>query len=361
VSSSYSCGVCCPNNVFDGRVVPGTSQVFAEDWTRFQATQRDQDCYGNVFQEYPVNAFWTSGDYSVADVSWDGLATGMDGGDTLVYASWTATRWAENLSSFCEDSQVEMNEAADMAVRPRISSLSPTRGPVGNTISVTITGSGFRPGATTVNAGSGISVSVGAVSNTQISASFTIAANAEGGDRGVTVTSGGQPSNSMNFFVQVPARLTVLSVAVLPTGTSGAYGCTPDFDYGIKVGIRYQVLDQGSQPQPIRLAGMEPQEQAVNFYINGQRRADLDTPFWGDIGPAEGYPGTSQFTDSNGQFLDEPYGSCFDGPVVISFDQPMSILYGNQRYSLRTNSITVSSSSQGHGSITNGSDISASR
>lgn len=121
VSSSYSCGVCCPNSVFDGRVIPDTAEVFVDDTTQFAARERDRDCYGNIFPEYPVTADFTSGDYSIAEI-WAypyGVATGMDEGDTFIQGSWTATRWMENLNSMCEDSPVAMAPIADMAVRLR--------------------------------------------------------------------------------------------------------------------------------------------------------------------------------------------------------------------------------------------------
>ena len=44
---------------------------------------------------------------------------------------------------------------------------------------------------------------------------------------------------------------------------------------------------------------MEPQEEILNLTVNGQNQGD-PVPDWSDIGPS-GYPGTSQFTDSDGQ------------------------------------------------------------
>ena len=84
------------------------------------------------------------------------------------------------------------------------------------------------------------------------------------------------------------------------------------------------------------------------------------TPNWADIGPTR-ISGTSQFTNPSGQFVDAPYGFCYPTVSFTSWTQAISTLVKGQRYTVRTNSISESSSSQGHGSITNNSDISKSR
>jgi hypothetical protein len=48
--------------------------------------------------------------------------------------------------------------------------------------------------------------------------------------------------------VQVPTSLQFISVSVLPDGTSGAVGCPSSSWSGIRVDIKYQVLDQQSPP-----------------------------------------------------------------------------------------------------------------
>ena len=164
-------------------------------------------------------------------------------------------------------------------------------------------------------------------------------------------------TTSSTVTVQVPTSLRVVSVSVLPTGTSGDYGCTPSGDYGIKVKITYQVLDQNTRA--IQSSLMEPQEEVTGFYINGVPQPN-PTPNWADIGPTR-ISGTSQFTNPSGQFVDAPYGFCYPTVSFTSWTQAISTLVKGQRYTVRTNSISESSSSQGHGSITNNSDISKSR
>jgi hypothetical protein len=159
--------------------------------------------------------------------------------------------------------------------------------------------------------------------------------------------------------VQVPTSLEVLTVSVLPTGTSGDYGCTPSDDYGIKVKTTYRVLDQNSPPLAILKNNMEPQETITDVVVDGESREDLQ-PTWIDIGPTP-ISGTSKFTNSSGQFIDAPYGGCYHDSFSEGWLQTISILVGGQRYYVRTNVVTMSGYTQGHGSITNGSDIIKSR
>ncbi len=63
--------------------------------------------------------------------------------------------------------------------------------------------------------------------------------------------------------VQIPSSLKVLSISTLPTGTSGDYGCLTGSDYGIKLDIKYQVLDQNTPAQPLKDATMVPHEHVV--------------------------------------------------------------------------------------------------
>ncbi len=166
-------------------------------------------------------------------------------------------------------------------------------------------------------------------------------------------------SGSTPCDVQCPSSLSVISVGILPTGTSGDYGCTPGIDFGIKVKVTYQVLDQKSPPTAINRSDMEPQETVTNVVLNGVSQPDA-VPNWADIGPSR-ISGTSQFTNSSGQFIDAPYGACGTGAFSFSFTQRISIPVKGTRYIVRTNNVSVSSSSQSRGSITNGADINTSR
>lgn len=151
--------------------------------------------------------------------------------------------------------------------------------------------------------------------------------------------------------VQVPTSLSKVSVTVL----SGSSQCPADapsnYTYGLYVTVIYQVLDQDGIA--ITSSQMEPQETDTNEYVNGQHKPD-PVPSWSDF-----VVGT--YTDSSGRFPDTPLGTCAEAGFTMADTQSISVLLNGNRYVLRTNGWTTSSSSSGHGSITNSNDISASR
>ncbi len=69
--------------------------------------------------------------------------------------------------------------------------------------------------------------------------------------------------------------------------------------------------------------------------MNGISYGDPE-PKWVDVGPSS-YPGTSKYADSNGQFWDAPMGDCANVAFSASWTQPISILVGSSRYTVRTN------------------------
>jgi hypothetical protein len=140
----------------------------------------------------------------------------------------------------------------------------------------------------------------------------------------------------------------------------------PSYSYGIVVAIQYQVLDQNNPPAPIAPPSnaLEPQEELLNVVEDGVNQGDL-LANWRDIGPSS-YPSATQFTDTNGQFWDAPYGACRQRTFTLTETQPISILLNGTRYpvgggAVRTNNWSIQSTSSGHGSITNNSDVSQSQ
>lgn len=84
---------------------------------------------------------------------------------------------------------------------PTLTSLSPSNGDQGETLSVTLTGTNFASGATS-DFGSGITVnSTNFVNSTSLTANISISASTTIGARSVTVTTGGQTTNSQTFTV----------------------------------------------------------------------------------------------------------------------------------------------------------------
>ncbi|MGH9795637.1 MAG: IPT/TIG domain-containing protein [Candidatus Acidiferrales bacterium] len=166
----------------------------------------------------------------------------------------------------CQPNPTPAFGTAQVNVRPVITSIAPGRGLIGNTTAVTISGRGFGA-SPSVQAGTGITANVTSASNTQIQANFVIAPNAPGGNHSVTVKAGGQPSNSVNFFVQVPSTFGEVSVTtsneVCSPGTAGRFS-----------DVRYEVRDQANNP--IQVAGMKPQE---NITLDGNEAFPGFLPF----------------------------------------------------------------------------------
>lgn len=86
---------------------------------------------------------------------------------------------------------------------PSISSINPTSGKRGQTISMTITGTGFMSGADVSFTGGGVTVSNVNVNSTQITLTVKIAANATLSNRTVTVTNPNSQSSSLSQAFQI--------------------------------------------------------------------------------------------------------------------------------------------------------------
>jgi hypothetical protein len=150
--------------------------------------------------------------------------------------------------------------------------------------------------------------------------------------------------------LQSPASLRVESVGLLPDGS----GCPGSQDTGIKIGVTYQVLDLAGHA--IARNDMVPQEKVTDTSYDGTSQGDT-VPNWTDIGPSR-ISGTSRFTNEQGQFLDSPWGFCWDVPFdTYKFKQQISVLIGTRRFNVRTNNVTVTGTSLGHGTLTNALDI----
>jgi hypothetical protein len=97
---------------------------------------------------------------------------------------------------------------------------------------------------------------------------------------------------------------------------------------------------------------MVPQEWITSYFINGQPQQG--TPGFAPLGPSE-VPGTSFCTNVNAQFYDAPVGTCANHAITASFTQQMAIAWGQNRYPVRTQTITTTSQgiTPGEGTINN--------
>lgn len=123
---------------------------------------------------------------------------------------------------------------------PTITSISPTSGTRGKSLNVVVTGTDYYSGVTSLSLGNGITVdSVVVLSNTQLQARLSIAYDASGGARDVSVTNaapgGGSATLTGSFTVNNPVpKITAVSPVVAPRGKSTTMTITgTDFVTGV--------------------------------------------------------------------------------------------------------------------------------
>jgi hypothetical protein len=313
-------------------------------------------CDGSKDDTYGCIAEYTADHPSYVSVTtgcpnWD--VTGLQGGIDHM------TIWAIDVPGpACGERN--LSTAFTAVVKPKVTGITPNKALIGTSNNVTITGAGFVSGSTSVSIDGGSTSNVSVQSSTSISAAFLSNDNAAGGNHRVTVTVNGQSTtDNVNFYVQIPTTLTVVSVSNLPDGTNTATDGCPSGSFGIKVGVTYQVKDQDGGL--IQTDKMEPQEKVTNAAFEGIAQPD-PAPSFIDIGPSR-ITGTSQFTNTSGQFLDAAYGFCWPSAFSsYTFTQVIRIVPLNQNtYEIRTNNVTVTGTTAGHGTISNGGDIQSSR
>jgi hypothetical protein len=109
---------------------------------------------------------------------------------------------------------------------PTLTSISPTTGVQATAVPVTLTGTNFVSGAAVSTTNSGITVSnVTVASPTQITATFTIAANATLGAANVTITTSGGTSAPIPFTIN-PLPPTITSITPNSGAVSNTYALT---------------------------------------------------------------------------------------------------------------------------------------
>ena len=84
-------------------------------------------------------------------------------------------------------------------------------------------------------------------------------------------------------------------------------------------------------------------------------------PYDNNVGPSR-ISDTSEYTAADGTYHDAPVGYCTIAPFSgKQATQSVTILLNSSSYPVRSQTFTAGSTGSGHGTITNGSDISASR
>jgi streptogramin lyase len=162
---------------------------------------------------------------------------------------------------------------------PTLLSISPPAGTVGTAVGVTLTGTNFVTGGTTVNVTGGVTVSnVVVTSGTQLTATFTIPASATPGPVSVSVSTAGGTSGSVVFTLN--EGLTITTTSPLPNGTVGVFysqgitatGGTSPYVWAqiagsLPAGLS---LDSGScffGPTPNRARAVRPRQSSVCLIV----------------------------------------------------------------------------------------------
>jgi len=149
--------------------------------------------------------------------------------------------------------------------------------------------------------------------------------------------------------IYLPTGLTVKSftLASFPAGCQG-------LTYGIYLDVIYQIRTTGGAAVTTKTGiPMIPTEHIVTTggYV-----------FDNNIGPVPGYPTSTEYAAFDGSFHDVPVGFCANGPISSSSTQSIALDIGDRTFPVRgTTTFSGTTNSPGHGSVTNGSDITASR
>jgi hypothetical protein len=211
-----TCGVCGYSCLYISSIIPvirdlhldaGASGSFIIQATMCNGTKQDWSYEASYSEDHAEVSTITTGSPWLVD----GLLGGID----------HLTIGLVGPGPFCGDKT--FLTSSSIVVAPKVTSITPARGMVGTTVNVTISGRGFKSGATTVQAGTGITVAnVVVSSSTTLTADFQIAINATGGDHNVSVSTGGVGSNSdKKFYVQIPTKVGRFDIPNLAPGGIG--------------------------------------------------------------------------------------------------------------------------------------------
>ncbi len=294
-----SCITCCGVSGFTISPNPANCLV----GQTMQVTSSATDCNGITVN--PTS--WSSSNTAVMTVNGSGLVTGVSVGQSTISATFsnvqTTTGQICGPSPVCPiGSPAPQTQGND---KPRIDSVSPSRGLIGaTTSSVTITGKGLSGGH--VNTPAAIQVSnITTATDTQITFDAVISSTATTGNNAgaIYVTANSEDSNKKDFYVQVPTSLSMVSGTA--SGTTERL-CTSS-TCGTIVSFKYQVNDQDSTPQPIR-ASMSMWDSFATTYspdnLNMQGNTTFATTCPNNTGPC------NVFTFADGTFQEGALGAC---------------------------------------------------
>jgi hypothetical protein len=205
VASTYSCFNCCPSSRIYDTVTPAFATTGVPGVMQYYTIGLITDCYGTS-EPAQGGAAWTTSYSAVATITQGGYAEAVSPGETTITGDWINFSWLD-AGGQCWYNEYPGQGSGAMEVVPRITGVSPTKGSVGGKIRIYITGTGFTA-TTEVVPITGIAFSSYDRSGipTSMEVVFTIAGNASPGNNNVKVTAGGQTSNAVPIFIQIPKK-----------------------------------------------------------------------------------------------------------------------------------------------------------
>jgi hypothetical protein len=366
MSSSYACASCCPDSTVGSYTLPIVfGDANAGEVIDFDAVEVKQDCYGDpVHSIRTFGVSWSSSDPEVATVDGSGTVTTHNGGEADIEASFTGREYypyscpgfETDPRTRCGSCALDFNQQSPrqrLRVKPVITSITPSRGVIGRSTGVTITGRGFGSNPSVIidnGSANGVTYSGSSGSTTQLTGNINAAANATGGNHTVQVSNKGQRSSAVNFFVQIPTLLHFIDSSVFSGPGILANGCFAEKPFGFRLSVTWQVLDQADRPIE---AVIPVRENLLNGRVDGQTIEDEEPGALVNI---------SGNTDADGTFVDAPVGGCATGQFGVgTFEQQLFFPISPPTVSpvVRINN-WAQTGRQNCGNMTNGVDVSVS-
>lgn len=135
VSSTYACYNCCPDSIYsDGGTTPYSveTEIGFQQHYGFQAATRN--CYGGDGLSFIGEGYnWSSSNYSIAQITYNGTATAMDGGTSYLTGYFENVIWQSGILG-CHSQNDIVYGSAEMEVRPDIIMTVPETAEDGDTV-----------------------------------------------------------------------------------------------------------------------------------------------------------------------------------------------------------------------------------
>ncbi|MEW6130731.1 MAG: hypothetical protein AB1757_27115 [Acidobacteriota bacterium] len=332
-ASNFSCISCCSQEPQRFEVTPNPFEGGVGGFQQMTVMEWDQYCGLYNLGPYDVtnSCQYVSNNTAIATVNATGGVSFVSVGSTTITMSITYYHSEPISAEDCGMVEATESENCPVAVKPTVTKVYITDNPNlsakprGAAYDVTIEGTGFAQGATVGFDTTGISSGTAFVeSANKLTATFTIAANASGGNRKVIVTVGTQSSTeNVYFFVQIPTKVTEASISSITTcdPTHCTINGQPN-KCGAYRTLTYQIWDQRNPAQTVEEEGTVTE--TVTQWAN-------NSPF---VTKMENINGNGIFADLVAMTTDD--SSCPSNGATADLRQMFSVNINGIDYALST-------------------------